>query len=49
MRVSNGQHVDIVAEGTLHLRLPSGMILVSNECYYIPALSMNIFSGSRLS
>jgi hypothetical protein len=49
MRVGNGQRVDVVAEGTLHLRLPSGMILVLNECYYFPALSMNIVSGSWLS
>jgi hypothetical protein len=49
MRVDNGQRVDVVAEGTLHLRLPSGMILVLNKCYYVPALSMNIISGSRLS
>jgi hypothetical protein len=49
MRVGNGQRVDIVAEGTLHLPLPSGMILVLNKCYYVPALSMNIISGSRLS
>jgi hypothetical protein len=26
MRVGNGQRVDVVAEGTMHLRLPSGMI-----------------------
>jgi hypothetical protein len=49
MRVGNGQHVDAMAEGTLHLRLPSGMILVLNKCYYVPALIMNIVSGSRLS
>jgi hypothetical protein len=49
MRVGNGQHVDVVTEGTLHLPLPSGMILVLNKCYYVPALSMNIISGSRLS
>jgi hypothetical protein len=49
MRVGNGQSVYIVAEGTLHLRLPSGMILVLNKCYYVPALSINIVSGSRLS
>jgi hypothetical protein len=49
MRVGNGQCVDIVAEGTLHLQLPSGMILVLNKCYYVPALSKNIISGSRLS
>jgi hypothetical protein len=49
MQVGNGQRVDVLAEGTLHLRLPSGMILVLNTCYYVPALSMNIISGSRLS
>jgi hypothetical protein len=49
MRVGNGQYVDVVAEGTLHLRLPSEMILVLNKYYYVPALSMNIISGSRLS
>jgi hypothetical protein len=49
MRVGNGQRVDVMAEGSLHLRLPSGMIFVLNKCYYVPALSMNIVSGSRLS
>jgi hypothetical protein len=49
MQVGNGQHVDVVAKGTLHLRLPYGMILVLNNGYYILALSMNIVSGSRLS
>jgi hypothetical protein len=48
MHVGNGQRVDVVTEGTLHLRLPSGMILVFNICYYVPALSMDIISGSRL-
>jgi hypothetical protein len=41
--------VDIVAISTLHLRLPSVLILVLNKFYYVPALSMNIVSGSRLS
>jgi hypothetical protein len=49
MRVSNGQHEDVVAVGTSHLRLPSGLILILSDCYYVPALSMNIVSGSRLS
>jgi hypothetical protein len=49
MRVGNGQHVDVMAEGTLHLRLPSGMILVLNTCYYVPSLRMNIVSGCRLT
>jgi hypothetical protein len=31
MRVDNGQRVDVMAEGTLHLQIPSGMILVLNN------------------
>jgi hypothetical protein len=49
MRVGNAQRVNVVAIGTLHLRLPSGFILVLNKCYYVIVLSMNIVSGSRLS
>jgi hypothetical protein len=49
MRVDNGQCVDVVAIGTIHPRLPSRMILVLNKYYYVPALSMNIVSGSWLS
>jgi hypothetical protein len=47
MRVGNGQHVDVMAVGTL--QLPFGFILVLNKYYYISALSMNIVSGSWLS
>jgi hypothetical protein len=47
--VNNGQRVDVVAVGTLHPWLTSRFILVLNKCYYIPALSMNIVSGSQLS
>jgi hypothetical protein len=49
MRVSNGQHVDVVAISTLHLQLPSGFILILNKCYYVPVLRMNILSGSCVS
>jgi hypothetical protein len=49
MQVGNGQHVDFMVEGTLHQRLPSKVILVLNKCYNVPALSMNIISGSWLS
>ena len=48
MRVGNGNKVDLTAVGTLPLHLPSGLILVLNKCYYVPALSMNIISGSCL-
>jgi hypothetical protein len=49
MWIGNGQHVDVMAEGTLHLRLPSGMILVLNTYYYVPSLRMNIVSGCRIA
>ena len=42
------QRVDVVAVGTLPLRLPSGLVLILNKCYFVPALSMNIISGSCL-
>jgi hypothetical protein len=48
MRVGNGNKADVVVVGTLHLRLPSGLILVLNKCYYVPSLSTNTVSGSRM-
>ena len=48
MRVGNGSKVDVIAVGTLPLHLPSGLVLDLNICYLVPALSMNIISGSCL-
>ena len=48
MRVGNGSKVDVIAVGTLPLHLPSGLVLDPNSCYLVPALSMNIISGSCL-
>ena len=48
MRIGNGSKVDVIAVGTLPLRLPSGLVLNLNNCYFVPALSMNIISGSCL-
>ena len=48
MRVGNGSKVDVIAVGTLPLRLPSRLVLNLNNCYLVPALSMNIISGSCL-
>src|SRR5215216_2463058 len=48
MRVGNGSKVDVIAVGTLPLSLPLGLVLNLNNCYLVPALSMNIVSGSRL-
>ena len=48
MRVVNGSKVDVIAVGMLPLHLPSGLVLDLNNCYLVPALSMNIISGSCL-
>ena len=48
MRVRNGSKVNVIAVGTLPLHLPSGLVLDLNNCYLVPALSMNIISGSCL-
>ena len=48
MRVGNGSKVDVIAVGTLPLHLPSGLVINLNKCYLVPALSMNIISGSCL-
>src|SRR4051794_5159760 len=48
MRVGNGSKVDVIAVGTLPLQLPLGLVLNLNNCYLVPALSMNIISGSCL-
>src|ERR1043165_1094158 len=48
MRVGNGCQIDVLVVGTKHLSLPSGLVLVLNNCYYVPALSVNIVSGSCL-
>src|SRR3954464_11322758 len=48
MRVGNGSKVDVIVVGTLPLQLPSGLVLNLNNCYLVPALSMNIIFGSCL-
>ena len=48
MRVGNGSKVAMIAVGRLPLHLSSGLVLDLNNCYLVPALSMNIISGSCL-
>ena len=45
MRVGNGSKVDVISIGTLPLHLPLRLVLDLNNCYLVPALSMNIISG----
>ena len=39
MHVGNGSKVDVIAVGTLHLHLPSGLVSDLNNCYFVPAAS----------
>ena len=48
MHVGNGSKVDVITVGTLPLHIPSGLVLDLNNNYLVPALSMNIISGSCL-
>src|SRR5665213_90181 len=48
LRVGNGARVAALAEGTYDLTLPNGLILVLENCCYVPTLSRNIISVSRL-
>jgi hypothetical protein len=48
MRVGNGSRVEVIAVSTLPLHLPLGLVMNLNNCYLVPALSMNIISGSCL-
>ena len=46
MRIRNGSKVDVIAISMLPLHLHLGLVLNLNNCYLVPALSMNIISGS---
>ena len=48
MRIGNGSKVDVISVGMLPLHLPSVLVLDLNNCYLVPALSMNVISGSCL-
>nr|GEV96777.1 retrotransposon protein, putative, Ty1-copia subclass [Tanacetum cinerariifolium] len=46
--VGNGQHATIEAIGSYHLSLPSGLVIVLNNCHYDPSITRGIISVSRL-
>ena len=48
LRVWNKARVIALAVGTYELVLPNGLLLVLNNCFYVPALSSNIVSLSYL-
>ncbi|GJT46497.1 zinc finger, CCHC-type containing protein [Tanacetum coccineum] len=46
--VGNGQREAVVAIGNYHLCLPSGLVIVLNNCHYAPSITRGIISVSRL-
>ncbi|GKC22849.1 hypothetical protein Tco_1024999, partial [Tanacetum coccineum] len=46
--VGNGQHEEVVAIGNYHLCLPSGLVIVLNNCHYAPCITRGIILVSRL-
>nr|GEW98526.1 hypothetical protein [Tanacetum cinerariifolium] len=46
--VGNGQRAAVEAIGTYHLCLPSGLVIVLNNCHYVPSITRGIVSFSRL-
>ena len=48
LRVANGARVVALAVGTYTISLPSGLVLVLENCYYVPSFTKNIISVSRL-
>ena len=48
LRVGNEAKVVALAVGSYELTLPSGLLLVLDNCYYVPTMCMNIISVSCL-
>nr|GEW56939.1 hypothetical protein [Tanacetum cinerariifolium] len=46
--VGKGQRAAVEAIGSYHLSLPSGLVIVLNNCHYAPSITRGIISVSRL-
>ncbi|GJT86317.1 zinc finger, CCHC-type containing protein [Tanacetum coccineum] len=46
--MGNGQHAAVEAIRNYHLCLPSGLVIVLNNCHYAPSITRGIISVSRL-
>ncbi|GJU55698.1 retrotransposon protein, putative, ty1-copia subclass [Tanacetum coccineum] len=44
--VGNGQRAEVEAIGSYHLSLPSGLVIVLNNCHYAPSITRGIISVS---
>ena len=49
LHVGNGAPASVEAIGTYHLVLPSGLVLVLNNCHYAPSIVRGVISFSCLS
>nr|KAJ0212585.1 hypothetical protein LSAT_V11C400175920 [Lactuca sativa] len=48
LHLGNGNCVVVKAKGKYHLLLPNGLNLILNNCCYVPIITRNIISTSRL-
>nr|GEX61688.1 hypothetical protein [Tanacetum cinerariifolium] len=46
--VGDGHRTAVEAIGTYHLELPSGLVIVLNNCHYAPSITRGVISVSRL-
>nr|GEW89812.1 hypothetical protein [Tanacetum cinerariifolium] len=46
--VGDGHRTAVEAIGTFHLELPSGLVIVLNNCHYAPSITRGVISVSRL-
>ncbi|GJV44072.1 zinc finger, CCHC-type containing protein [Tanacetum coccineum] len=46
--MSDGHRATVEAIGTYHLELPSGLVIVLNNCHYAPLITRGVISVSRL-
>nr|GFA04283.1 hypothetical protein [Tanacetum cinerariifolium] len=46
--VGDGHRTAVEAIGTYHLELPSGLVIVLNNCHYAPSITRDVISVSRL-
>ncbi|GJV61673.1 zinc finger, CCHC-type containing protein [Tanacetum coccineum] len=48
LHVGDGHRAAVEAIGTYHLELPSGLVIVLNNCHYAPSITRGVISVSRL-
>nr|GEW80268.1 zinc finger, CCHC-type [Tanacetum cinerariifolium] len=46
--MGDGHRTAVEAIGTYHLELPSGLVIVLNNCHYAPSITRCVISVSRL-